>query len=90
MTLLGLFVSANQAIEKWAWANLPLLLLTGSAISFGTATSFWLNALTDEVQAVRETVEQKQRVQDDQFKNAIKEKNALNQRMDWIEHRMNL
>ena len=30
MTLLGLFVSTAQVVNRWGWNNVPLLLLTGS------------------------------------------------------------
>ena len=42
MTLLGLFVSTAQAVNRWGWNNVPLLLLTGSlyAVAMESIASF--------------------------------------------------
>jgi hypothetical protein len=103
MTFLGLFVRANQAVENWAWANIPLLLLTGSTISLGTAAYLRINALDMEMQAATKTVkdaevntfrdrvvqiEQIQKQQNHRMNTAAAERKGLDDRMQELDDRM--
>jgi hypothetical protein len=103
MTFLGLFVRANQAVENWAWANIPLLLLTGSTISLGTAAYLRINALDMEIQAATKIVkdaevntfrdrvvqiEQTQKQQHHRMIAAAAERKGLDDRMQELDDRM--